>query len=103
MGQLYDAHHRALRGFCLRLLGDADGAEDLLHETFLSLPRALRRYRGERPLRSFLLGVAANHCRHHVRAAARRRRAHARAMPPAQAGGDELRHEQARAWPRPMR
>jgi RNA polymerase sigma-70 factor (ECF subfamily) len=71
----YVTHHAAVRGFARRLVGDAAAAEDLVHETFVALPRAIRRYRGDAPLRSFLMGIAVNHARRHVRAAMRRRRA----------------------------
>ncbi len=97
---LYDQHHAALRAFCQRLLGDAAAAEDLVHDTFVGLPRALAGYRSDAPLRTFLFGVAVNHCRHHLRAAARRRRAMARyaeAAPPEAATLHDLRSEQARA------
>jgi RNA polymerase sigma-70 factor (ECF subfamily) len=46
-----------------------------VHETFVALPRAIRRFRGDASLRSFLIGIAVNHARRHVRAAMRRRRA----------------------------
>jgi len=45
---------------------------------FLALPRALRRFRGDCTLRTFLMSVAVNHARKHVRAARRRRSALAR-------------------------
>lgn len=77
LGEAYDLHHAPLRSFARRLLGDATAAEDVVQETFLELPRAVRRYRGDATLRTFLLGVAANVARHHVRAAIRRRAAHA--------------------------
>lgn len=73
--EAYRAHHVAIRGFARRLVGDATSAEDIVHEAFVALPRAIRRFRGEGSLRAFLIGVAANHSRRHVRAAARRRRA----------------------------
>jgi RNA polymerase sigma-70 factor (ECF subfamily) len=72
---VYVAHHVAIRGFARRLVGDAAAAEDIVHETFVALPRAIRRFRGEGSLRAFLIGVAANHSRRHVRSATRRRRA----------------------------
>jgi RNA polymerase sigma-70 factor, ECF subfamily len=75
LGLVYEEHHRAVRAFARRLLGDDEAAEDLVHEVFVKLPAAARRFRGESGLRTFLLSIAANHCRHHVRAAARRRRA----------------------------
>jgi len=73
--QAYLAHHVAIRGFARRLVGDTASAEDIVHEAFVALPRAIRRFRGEGSLRAFLIGVAANHSRRHVRSAMRRRRA----------------------------
>ena len=75
VAEVYDAHHAAVRAFAKRLLGDAATAEDLVHEVFVSLPRALRSFRGDCALRTFLISIAVNHARHHVRAAQRRRRA----------------------------
>ena len=73
--QVYVSHHQAIRGFARRFVGDEASAEDVVHDTFLALPRAIRRFRGDGSLRSFLIGVAINHSRRHVRAAMRRRRA----------------------------
>jgi RNA polymerase sigma-70 factor (ECF subfamily) len=75
VGEVYDQHHRAVRAFATRLVGDAAAAEDLLHEVFVALPRAMRNYRFESSLRTFLISIAVNHARHHVRAATRRRAA----------------------------
>jgi RNA polymerase sigma-70 factor (ECF subfamily) len=73
--EAYRAHHVAIRGFARRLVGDPTSAEDIVHDAFVALPRAIRRFRGEGSLRAFLIGVAANHSRRHVRSASRRRRA----------------------------
>jgi RNA polymerase sigma-70 factor (ECF subfamily) len=73
--QAYVAHHAAIRGFARRLVGDVATAEDLVHDTFVALPRAIRGFRGESSLRSFLIGVAINHAKRHIRSAVRRRRA----------------------------
>jgi len=75
---VYDAHHESIRAFARRLLGDSAAAEDLVHDVFVKLPHAARRFEGRSNLRSFLIGVAANLARHHVRAAQRRRAAVAR-------------------------
>lgn len=75
VAEVYDAHHNAVRAFAKRLLGDAATAEDLVHEVFVSLPQASRNFRGDSALRTFLISIAVNHARHHVRAAQRRRRA----------------------------
>lgn len=77
LGRIYDEHHAAVRAFARRLLGE-DAAEDLVHDTFLTLPKALGRFDGQGSLRSFIIGIAVNHARHYVRAAARRRAAIAR-------------------------
>jgi len=91
LGEAFDELHEHVRAFARRLAGDDAAAEDLVQETFLSLPRALRGYRGESPLRTFVIGVAANHARHHVRAAARRRAAMQKVErePPASGHGPE--------------
>ena len=75
VAQAYDAHHAALRAFCRRLLGDEAAAEDLVHDIFLALPRAVRRFRGDSALRTFVIGMAVNLSKRHLRTAARRRRA----------------------------
>lgn len=75
---LYRAHHAELRAFAQRVVGDHGVAEDLVHDVFMALPAAARRYRGESSFRSFLLGIAANRCGSHVRTARRRRAALAR-------------------------
>lgn len=78
IGALYAAHHEDLRGFCRRLVGDPQAAEDLVHDVFVELPRALKRYRGDASMVSFLRSIAINHARHHIRAAVRRRQAMSR-------------------------
>lgn len=73
LGDLYDLHHASVRAFAVRFLGDAVAAEDLLHDVFVALPAAITGYRGDAPLRSFLVAMAANQSKNHVRAAVRRR------------------------------
>jgi len=75
LGEVYDAHHRAIRAFAGRLVGDPTMAEDLLHDVFVALPTTIQRFSGAGSLRSFLTGIAVNHARHYVRSAARRRAA----------------------------
>lgn len=77
LAKIYDEHHHAVRMFARRLLGE-DAAEDLVHDTFLTLPKALQRWNGDGTLRTFIIGVAINHARHHVRSRTRRRFALAR-------------------------
>jgi RNA polymerase sigma-70 factor (ECF subfamily) len=73
--EAYVAHHAVIRGFARRLVGDDASAEDIVHDTFLALPRVIRKFRGEGSLRSFMIGVAINHSRRHIRSAVRRRAA----------------------------
>ncbi len=87
LGEAYDEHHVHVRAFAQRLLGDASAAEDLVQETFLTLPRAVARFRGESSLRTLLVSIAVRHAGHHLRSAARRRSAMARfAAEPSTAG-----------------
>lgn len=78
IAEAYTAHHAPVRAFARRLLGDDAAAEDVVHDTFLALPKVVGNFRGASGLRSFLIGVAANRARRHVRSVARRRRATAR-------------------------
>ncbi|WP_437322560.1 RNA polymerase sigma factor [Sorangium sp. So ce381] len=75
VGEAYDKHYGAVRGFARRLTGDDASAEDLAHDVFLSLPQAAQRFRGGSSLKTFLIAIAVNHARHHLRSAARRRAA----------------------------
>src|SRR6185436_484298 len=64
LGEAYDRHHEGVRSFARRFVGDDAAAEDLVQETFVALPRAVRGYRSGSTLRTFLLGIAINHARH---------------------------------------
>jgi RNA polymerase sigma-70 factor (ECF subfamily) len=75
IAELYRAHHESVRAFARRLLADESAAEDLVQEVFVTLPAAMRHFEGRSAIRTFLLSIAANHARHHLRALARRRAA----------------------------
>lgn len=97
LGEAYDLHHEQVRALARRLLGDDASAEDVVQETFIGLPGAIHGYRGTASFRTFLLGAAVNHARHHVRAAARRRAATARMAsesPPPRGASPERRMEE---------
>ena len=79
VGMAYDLHHAAVRAFARRMVGDADVAEDLVQDVFVALPKAAHKFDERSALRTFLIGMAINHARHHVRAAMRRRAAWQRA------------------------
>jgi RNA polymerase sigma-70 factor (ECF subfamily) len=61
--QLVERFARLVHGVCTRMLGDRHEAEDVAQEVFLRAHRALRRWDGVRPLRGWLLAIAANRCR----------------------------------------
>jgi RNA polymerase sigma-70 factor, ECF subfamily len=75
---VYQQHHVAVRAFAQRLVGDIEAAEDLVQEVFVALPSAVARFRGDCALRTFLISIAVNHAKNHVRSASRRRAALAR-------------------------
>jgi RNA polymerase sigma-70 factor, ECF subfamily len=70
---LYEAHHAHVRAFARRVVGDEALAEDLVHEVFLALPKALQGFRGECNVRSYIVSVAAKRAHRQIRSAARRR------------------------------
>lgn len=75
VGEAYDEHHATVRAFARRLVGEDAAAEDLVHEVFVTVPQAIKRFQGDSSLCTFLVSIAVNHARHHLRAAARRRAA----------------------------
>lgn len=78
IGEAYDLHAAAVLGFARRLVGEDSAAEDLVHEVFVTLSSAVKRFAGDSSLRTFLISIAVNHARHHVRGASRRRAAMSR-------------------------
>lgn len=65
--QAYVLHHRAVYAFLLRLCRRVHTAEDLLQETFLRLSRHQARLREDTRLLPWLLTVARNLYRSHLR------------------------------------
>jgi RNA polymerase sigma-70 factor, ECF subfamily len=93
VAEVYDLHQATIHAFARRLVGDAAAAQDLVHEVFVSLPRAIARFEGASSLRTFLLSIAINHARHHLRAATRRRAAMERfSREPRSLGGGPEQH-----------
>ncbi|MBL9019342.1 MAG: RNA polymerase sigma factor [Myxococcales bacterium] len=73
--EVYRAHHAALRAFARRYIGEHEAAEDLVHDVFVALPDAIKRFRGDSSLRTFLSAIAVKRAYKHVRSASRRRAA----------------------------
>jgi RNA polymerase sigma-70 factor (ECF subfamily) len=72
--RLYWEHHAALRTLGRHLLGNANDAEDLLQEVFAALPGALRGYRGDCSLRTFLSAITVKRAGKALRSLKRYRR-----------------------------
>ena len=67
---LVDRYHAGCYRYALRMLLEADEAEDAVQESFIRAYRALPRYRDEGHFREWLFRILLNRCR----SAARRRR-----------------------------
>ncbi|MBN8689883.1 MAG: RNA polymerase sigma factor [Armatimonadetes bacterium] len=55
-------HYDSVWRFCARRCGQ-DLAPDLTQETFITAQKALKGFRGESSVKTWLLGIALNHCR----------------------------------------
>ena len=75
LGALYDRHADGVRRFLCRLSGTDDrDLDDLVQATFELVVRAARKFDGRSAVRTWLIGIANNTARHHVRTEIRRRR-----------------------------
>jgi RNA polymerase sigma-70 factor, ECF subfamily len=72
LAEAYDLYHRPLRAFTQRLVGDDGAAEDVVQETFVALFQSIAKYDGSCSLKTFLMAVATNRARHHLRSSKRR-------------------------------
>jgi RNA polymerase sigma-70 factor (ECF subfamily) len=70
-GQLVVRHRASVFRLARMLVRDADGAEDVLQQTFLSAWRAARQYRGDASVRTWLLTITRNHALSRRRSRAR--------------------------------
>jgi RNA polymerase sigma-70 factor (ECF subfamily) len=73
LGELVAATQPAVHRLCAHL-GSARDADDLTQETYLRALRSLPGYRGEAPVRTWLLSIARHVCADHVRTRVRRSR-----------------------------
>ncbi|HEY9227684.1 MAG TPA: sigma-70 family RNA polymerase sigma factor [Gemmatimonadaceae bacterium] len=71
LAELFDAHHRSLFRYLVRLCGDADVAEDATQEAFM---RVLERPPVRNVERAWLFKVATNAALEHLRTRTRRKR-----------------------------
>lgn len=69
---LIERYQGVIFGLCFRMLGQRQDAEDVMQETFVRALRGLAGFEGHRPLKPWLLGIAANRCRTALTRRARR-------------------------------
>jgi RNA polymerase sigma-70 factor (ECF subfamily) len=62
-GLLFDHFHGVVFGLCLRMMRHRQDAEDVVQETFVRALGGIAGFDVDRPLRPWLLGIAANRCR----------------------------------------
>ena len=58
LARAFDRWHQRVRVLARRLLSDAAAAEDVVQDAFTALPRAVRGFRGDVALETFLLAIA---------------------------------------------
>ena len=61
--QFVAVYQATVYGLCLRMLRHRQDAEDAVQETFIRALQAIDRFDVDRPVRPWLLGIAANRCR----------------------------------------
>jgi RNA polymerase sigma-70 factor (ECF subfamily) len=87
MRLLYDSHKDRLFTLARGLLGDAAGAEDVVHDVFLGFVESLHKYHVNGGLGAYLATSVANRARDRLRAVKRH------AAPAAEAGGGAELHD----------
>jgi RNA polymerase sigma-70 factor (ECF subfamily) len=76
---LFERFHAGVYRFLSRLVPDDEAArDDLVQATFLEARRGAKRFRGGSSVKTWLLGIASNLTRHHLRGERRRREKHER-------------------------
>lgn len=71
---LFDRYRAPVYNFACMMLGDADGAEDLLQEAFLTVARSARNYEPRGHFRAWLMRIVRNLCLNRIQAERVRRR-----------------------------
>ncbi len=73
MDLLVERHHGVVFRTCLAIVGDEDLARDASQDCLIKAFRALDRFRGDASFRTWLLAIAGNEARGHLRKIGRRR------------------------------
>lgn len=75
LDELFERHRTSVARYLSRMLGNGGELEDLVQATFVEAWRSAARFQGRASVRSWLLGIANNLFRHHVRSESRKRTA----------------------------
>jgi RNA polymerase sigma-70 factor, ECF subfamily len=73
VAELFDRFHLRVTRYLTRAIGNTADVEDLLQATFLEVARGASRFDGRSSVSTWLLGIATNALRHHLRSSSRRR------------------------------
>lgn len=74
LGELFDRYQQVVYEFLIRFMGGYKrDVDDLVQATFLELQRCAAKFRGGSTIKTWILGIAFNVARHHVRGEGRRK------------------------------
>jgi len=71
---LIENHQRSVYQICLRMMNDSTEAEDMAQETFIRASQAIKHFRGDSSINTWLYRIAVNLCKNRI--AYLKRRAH---------------------------
>ena len=74
LSELFDRFHVRVTRYLSRAVGRTGEVEDLVQNTFLEIARGRARFDGRSAVATWLLGIATNVARHHLRSRSRRLR-----------------------------
>lgn len=75
LGALFDRHYTAVRAFLARLVGPGNpDLDDLVQQTFETVHKSASRFQGKSKVKTWMIGIAMNVARHHIRGSMRRKR-----------------------------
>jgi RNA polymerase sigma-70 factor (ECF subfamily) len=74
LGELFDRYNLVTYRFLTRMLGAGHpDIDELVNETFLNVHRSAGKFRGHSSVKTWIIAIAANVARHHIRGESRRR------------------------------
>ncbi len=74
VAEMFDRFHGPVSRYLSRIVGSGPDVDDLLQNTFMQVARGQTRFEGRSTVLTWLLGIATNVARHHVRSKVRQDR-----------------------------